>query len=76
VLFLNKRARGTLGHIRRVDGGGVVVDLASDVDPAEISAIMVSISDYCKQRGWNPGLLARGVSDIEMARRANMTPAR
>jgi hypothetical protein len=75
-LHINRRNKGVLGRILRVEGGGVVVDLASDVQPEEISAMMVSISDFCKAQGWNPGLLAKGVSDIEMARRGLVPSAR
>jgi hypothetical protein len=68
-LGINRRHRGLLGSIKRVDGGGVVVDFASDVEPEEIAALMVSISDFCEANGWHPGQIAKGISDIHLARK-------
>lgn len=70
----NRRARGVIGHIRRADGGAVIVDLAADIDIAEIAAIAQSVSDYCEMRGWGPGQFARAMSDLQMARRG-LVPA-
>lgn len=64
----NRHGDGVLAVFRRAEGGAVIAEIADDVDPAEIAAMMDQISEYCKLQGWNPGRIANHLSDIQMKR--------
>lgn len=59
-------AKGIVGKIIEHEGVAMEIDLRDDLTTEQVASIMVAVSDYCEQRGWHPGRVARAYSDLKM----------